>query len=352
MPEIPTAVFGLMSDAVICESGGKITYMNPAASRYLPKVSPGDGLEAVFPPENTDGEGEYAFSSEDGLNVSVCPTEGGRVFIFTLPDDGGEVKELCSRLGRALRESASVFQMTFGLVSPRLEELRDRQLETYAAMAERSCYSVLRAAMNISRLGELEADEKRGGERVFDLVSLCGDIRDTVSRLVGKKSAKIVFETKESSVPVSGDPRLIEEAVLNLLSNSLKYTPEDGEIDISVSKKGERAVIRVVDTGRGIPPEIMNSVFTRYGEKTPLDDPKTGLGLGIAVVRQIAVVHGGSVIVGNRKEGGASVSILLPIARMPDRFHSGETAYGGIQPILTALSEVLPTECYTPKYLD
>ena len=326
--------------------------MNSAASRFLPEVSTGDGLEVLFPPELTDGEGEYAFSTESGLSVSVCPTEDGRVFVFPLPEDGGEIKELCSRLGRALRESASVFQMTFGLVSPRLEELRDKQLETYAAMAEHSCYSVLRAAMNISRLGELEADEKRSGEKVFDLVSLCGEIRDTVSSLMGKKAARLVFETKEDSVPVTGDPRLIEEAILNLLSNSLKYTPADGEIDISVSKKGNRAVIRVSDTGRGIPPEILNSVFTRYGEKTPLDDPKTGLGLGIAVVRQIAVIHGGSVIIGNRKEGGASVSILLPAARWPDRFNSDETAYGGMQPILTALSEVLPTECYTPKYLD
>ena len=203
-----------------------------------------------------------------------------------------------------------------------------------------------------ARLGELEPDEKRSGDRVFDLVSLCGEICDTVSRLMGKKSAKIVFETKETAVPVMGDPKLIEEAVLNLLSNSLKYTPDDGEIDVSVSKNRERAVIRVSDTGRGIPPEIMNSVFTRYGEKTPLDDPNAGLGLGIAVVRQIAVRYGGSVVIGNRKEGGASVSILLPAARWPDRFNSDETAYGGMQPILTALSEVLPTECYTPKYLD
>jgi len=94
---------------------------------------------------------------------------------------------------------------------------------------------------------------------------------------------------------VNGDLTRLEQVVGNLLDNAIKYTPPDGRITIRLERVGDTAVLRVRDTGVGMAPEVLSRLFTPFAQADrPLDRSEGGLGLGLALVRRLAELHGGS----------------------------------------------------------
>jgi PAS domain S-box-containing protein len=115
--------------------------------------------------------------------------------------------------------------------------------------------------------------------------------------------------------PISGDPDRLQQVVWNLLSNAIKFTPEGGRVEVRLERAGSRVEITVADTGRGIAPEFLPHVFDRFRQA---DQTTTrthgGLGLGLAIVRQLVELHGGSVHVESEGEGrGTSFNVSLPL---------------------------------------
>ncbi|MBR5381009.1 MAG: sensor histidine kinase [Oscillospiraceae bacterium] len=351
-------LFGACAEAVICEKDGRVTFLNTAAKRHFPASAPGDALTSVFPDELSEAPGPCAFSADIGgeLCVSVCPLgEDGRAFVFPLPDaERSELEAFCAQLGRSLRENASVLLMAGDALAPQIEELGDPRLDAYTAMLWHNVYSVLHTASDVSFFGSAGGEAPAEPRQVFDIVRLCAELTDSVSRLAGGGLARVTFKSAVGEASVEGVPALLEEALLHLLSNSLKYTPADGAVAVSVVRRGGRVSVTVADTGCGIPDDVLGSVFRRYGSAHPLSDTKSGLGLGLTVVRHIAVRHGGSLMLSNGKNGGAVAVLTLPEAKKASRLNAESVAYGSsdLRPLLTFLSDVLPTERYTAKYLD
>ena len=120
---------------------------------------------------------------------------------------------------------------------------------------------------------------------------------------------------------VDADPTRIEQIVANLVDNAIKYTPAGGSIALSVtaSADGAEAIFAVTDTGMGIGPELMPNVFELFvqGERA-LDRAQGGLGVGLALVRQLAVMHGGRVSVQSEGVGkGSRFELRLPLVAAP-----------------------------------
>jgi signal transduction histidine kinase/ActR/RegA family two-component response regulator len=103
-------------------------------------------------------------------------------------------------------------------------------------------------------------------------------------------------ETRLEEAWISGDETRLEQIVANLLDNAAKYTPQGGQITVRVRSEGDEAVLEVEDTGVGIAPELLPRVFDLFtqGERT-LDRAQGGLGLGLALVRRLVELHGGTV---------------------------------------------------------
>jgi signal transduction histidine kinase len=127
-----------------------------------------------------------------------------------------------------------------------------------------------------------------------------------------------VLDTKAG--PVSGDGARIQQIIWNLLSNAVKFTPKGGRIQVGLQRIDSSAEITVSDTGQGISKEFLPYVFERFHQAdSSLSRTHSGLGLGLAIVRHLVELHGGSVsVVTGGETPGATFKVLLPIVLAQD----------------------------------
>jgi signal transduction histidine kinase len=110
---------------------------------------------------------------------------------------------------------------------------------------------------------------------------------------------------------VLGDPDRLEQALQNLVANALRYTPDDGEISLSSLREGDTVKILVRDSGPGLPPDQLTSIFDRFYKVDVSRKAAGGSGLGLSIVKAIIEQHGGTIVA--RNDGGAVFEITLPI---------------------------------------
>ena len=115
--------------------------------------------------------------------------------------------------------------------------------------------------------------------------------------------------------PVSGDPDRLQQVVWNLMANAVKFTPRDGRVQVRLQRVNSHVEIEVSDTGVGIRPDFLPYVFERFRQGESGTTRKTGgLGLGLAIVRHIVEMHGGTVHAASAGEGhGATFRVRLPL---------------------------------------
>jgi signal transduction histidine kinase/CheY-like chemotaxis protein len=176
----------------------------------------------------------------------------------------------------------------------------------------------------------------RGKVRLYaqptNLSAVINAALDTVRPTAEAKNIKLAFNQAEAAVSVwvSGDPDRLQQVVWNLLSNAIRFTPEGGRVQVCLSQATEAnppttngehlsdyAQIQVIDTGKGIDPEFLPFVFERFRQA---DSSTTrthgGLGLGLAIVRNLVELHGGSIQVASQGEGqGATFTVRLPLLK-------------------------------------
>ncbi|WP_229207708.1 MULTISPECIES: CheR family methyltransferase [unclassified Duganella] len=157
-----------------------------------------------------------------------------------------------------------------------------------------------------------------------DLVAIASKLVDGMRADPATDNLQLVFKPYERPVVIAADPVRIEQVVLNLLSNAIKFTPSGGTVSISLHINDEQAVLEVQDTGAGIAPEFLARVFDMFGQggATALRS-KAGLGIGLALVRQITELHGGKVGVTSAGVGhGSTFTLRLPLSHLKSSYAS------------------------------
>jgi PAS domain S-box-containing protein len=139
---------------------------------------------------------------------------------------------------------------------------------------------------------------------------------DTVRPAADAKGVALTLALGPSVGPVYADADRLQQVVWNLLSNAIKFTPRDGRVTVRLAREGDAAAISVQDTGSGIVPAFLPYVFDRFRQA---DASSTrahgGLGLGLAIVRHLAELHGGSVEAASEGAGkGATFTVRIPLA--------------------------------------
>jgi signal transduction histidine kinase len=158
-----------------------------------------------------------------------------------------------------------------------------------------------------------EAGELRLCKEPIDLVALVNQVVETVNFSL-EHGPKLTVTTDPALPELLLDPKRIRQVLVNLLSNALRYTPDDGEILVEVVRVGEAVEVRVTDTGPGIAPEDIPHLFERFyrGDRAR-SRAAGGSGLGLAIAKQWVEAHGGSISAQNAEGGGACFTIHLPL---------------------------------------
>ncbi|MBD1813930.1 ATP-binding protein [Microcoleus vaginatus DQ-U2] len=148
-----------------------------------------------------------------------------------------------------------------------------------------------------------------------DLNMVISAALETVRLAAEAKSLQIQTTCSPSQGMVIGDSGRLQQVIWNLLSNAVKFTPEGGQITVRLTQTKTSAQIQVIDTGKGINPEFLPYVFEHFRQEDGAITRKFGgLGLGLAIARQIVEMHGGRIWVESRGEGqGATFTVELPL---------------------------------------
>jgi signal transduction histidine kinase len=161
-------------------------------------------------------------------------------------------------------------------------------------------------------LARLEGGAAELQPEPIDLVAL---VRNTVDRQRERFAAAglvLGFSASSETVVVRADGLRLEQIVDNLLSNALRHVPRGGQVEVAVNRDGAEGVVVVSDDGPGFTEESLPHVFDRF-YRAEASRTTPGSGLGLAIVREIAARHGGSVEAASRAEGGASLTVRLPL---------------------------------------
>jgi signal transduction histidine kinase len=147
----------------------------------------------------------------------------------------------------------------------------------------------------------------------IDLRMVIEDALDTVEAAADTAGINIESTLPPSGVTVLGDPSRLQQALSNLLSNAIRYTPRDGHVSIAMTVDGGMVEVTVADTGQGIAPSDLTNIFEPFwrGRNTGSE----GFGIGLALVKGIIELHGGSISAHSAGLGqGARFRLMLPIS--------------------------------------
>ena len=153
----------------------------------------------------------------------------------------------------------------------------------------------------------------------LNLESVIRAALSTVQLTAEAKSIQIETEFESDIGQILGDAARLQQIMWNLISNAVKFTPEQGHIIVKLKRIATQALIEVVDTGRGIEPEFIPYVFDRFRQADSANTREFGgLGLGLAIVRHLCELHEGTVAVSSPGlNQGATFSVRLPLMNAP-----------------------------------
>ncbi len=195
-------------------------------------------------------------------------------------------------------------------VEARATELR-QPLQTINTSALR----LLGLVNNILDLIKLEQKNVELSFSSIDLNIMLSSLAREVQHLANKQGIDITVETGKTPLWIDGDHAAIERIFLNLLSNSIKFTPQSGKIHIKAAQARDQCVVKVTDTGQGISPVHVPKIFDRFSQSDSSATRKhQGLGLGLALVKELVEAHSGTVTAKSEQGVGTTISVTLPYA--------------------------------------
>jgi CheY-like chemotaxis protein len=171
--------------------------------------------------------------------------------------------------------------------------------------------------LDVSRIiaGKLRVDFK-----TVDVTAVIAAAIEALRPAAEAKTIRIDSVFSSGAGPILGDAQRLQQVVWNLLSNAIKFTPRGGLVRIEVQRVESQVEIRVIDNGIGISPAFLPRVFDRFSQAdSSITRNRSGLGMGLAIVKSLVELHGGVVSVSSPGEGqGTTFTVKLPISAVRD----------------------------------
>ena len=176
--------------------------------------------------------------------------------------------------------------------------------------------NLLNLINDILDLSKIESGKMELSLRNFSLSGVIEALRSVMLPILGQRDQSLDIEMEEGLPQVYADKAKVRQVLLNLLSNSTKFTPDGGKLKIEATREDERCRVSVIDNGIGIKPENQEKIFEEFCQiESPLTEEKGGTGLGLAIARQIVERHGGRIWVDSDYGQGSRFNFTLPLAK-------------------------------------
>lgn len=238
-----------------------------------------------------------------GQNSTTTPAEN-----FSLASTLGLQKNFLRNLVEELRPSITYMKTTISLLESK--QIKGEQRQRYLGMLENQCdrqNSVIGGLLELLQLDvSTEADTIYLNEFVPGIVS-------TYQPLASENNIQLGYTIPADLPPVIFPPSWLRQIIIELLNNSLQFTPPQGKVFVQAVLKNTNVELTIEDTGRGIDNQELNKIFDSfYRTKTASNNQTIGAGLGLTIVRQLVEKSGGKITVTSKLGKGSNFKILLP----------------------------------------
>lgn len=189
----------------------------------------------------------------------------------------------------------------------------------FAELILRQSHRLERLVQDLMDLARLESGESPPRLRPIDAAELADSVMEGVIDLAQTQGIELERRLPREPLVFAADARQVEQAVLNLLDNAIKYSGQGGRVTLALEQDNDEVVISVSDTGPGIAAEYLPRLFERfYRVDTNRSREMGGTGLGLAIVKHIAQVHHGRVEVASAPGQGSTFRLILPLVQVED----------------------------------
>ena len=228
-------------------------------------------------------------------------------------------KELETKVKEATQKLQKVYEEFFANITHDLKTpitaikgaadilARKEEGEPYTSIIRKNINRLSLLIDDIIECTKLESGSLELNLEVIDLVDLITEVIFSVKPLADEKGVRITCRTTKDEILIKADPTKLYRTIANILDNALKFSPENGEIEIDVYEVDDYVQVEVKDQGPGIPSQYRNLVFNKFFK----DKNSKGLGLGLTIAKAVVEAHGGRIEITSDSKG-TKVVIKLP----------------------------------------
>lgn len=280
--------------------------------------------------------------SGKGCGASVTREGPYNLFLLDQDPEDADLRSL-ALAARELRKPLSNLMIAADAL--KLSTAGDSDNQEQLARITRSLHQIHRLVNNMSDAGRSDLLTPSG---IHDWNQVFHDIFEKICTQLECTNVNVTYEGLPKSVYGSVNIGQIERAVLNIVSNTMKFMPDGGSIHANLSQKEDMLYLSIRDNGSGIAENVLGTVFNRYQRQPGIEDSRYGIGLGMVLIRSAAADHGGTVLIDRPEGKGTRITMTMsirqdtPVLRTPVLSPVADASWQ----VLTELSDCLDWECY------
>lgn len=333
-------IFNYMADGVIAvDTNGQLIHANPVAIKILDLEKIKDELfykQRPFPMEiiNLDNidfdnpdthEGSKMVKIKDSVyQLKYAPFRneknnvGGIIIVFQDITEHHKLdnmrKEFVANVSHELKTPITTIKSYTETLMDYME-MEPELSHKFLTVIDNECDRMTRIVRDLLQLSNLDYNKTEWSKEECEVKEFIEDIILKLEFSIKEKNHKLTLNIDENLPHIFVDKDGIEQVILNVISNAIKYTPQGGHIEVSVTNKDGKVVVNVKDNGIGIPEEDIDRIFERFyrvdkGRSRDLG----GTGLGLSIAKEIVEANGGQIKLSSELGIGTEVDIILPIS--------------------------------------
>jgi len=262
---------------------------------------------------------------------------------FTLRDEVTTVKtQFFSTVSHELKTPINIILGAVQLME-KMDNINKDSIRKYLKMQKQNSLRLLRLINNLIDINKIETNQFEIKPINYDVVRLVEDITTSVVEYTSLKNIEIVFDTEVEEKIMAVDPDKIERIILNLISNSIKFTEPGGKIEVTLYDKEDMVLVSIKDTGIGIPVDMQQKIFKYFTQVDDLQHKNAeGSGIGLCLVKSLVEMHGGSIKVQSSLGEGSEFIIELPVVLIESnaQYNENDQSFINVEKIRIEFSDI------------